>query len=295
MTPTQARAFLAVALKGSFSEAARSLGVSQPTITNQVREIERRHEVELFHRSGRGAALTPVGEALLPFIRRMFGSFEEAGSYLDEVRGLRRGHLRIGSYGPYDVMKVVARYRQRFPAVTLSVDFANSQILAEKLVDYELDIAVLGRIEQQPEFHTVPFRNPPLVVIAPRTAPWTARRSVSVRDLKDETIIRREPGSAARMAHDRLFAKARIAPARILQFGSREGVVSAVAEGIGVATIFDEGILPQDRVVKLKIAGAAISSRVDVVCLAGRRTDRLIAGFLDAAGQIVRETARPGG
>src|SRR5271166_5517609 len=66
MTPTQARAFLAVAMKGSFSEAARSLGVSQPTVTNQIKQIERRHEVELFYRTGRGASLTQVGEALLP-------------------------------------------------------------------------------------------------------------------------------------------------------------------------------------------------------------------------------------
>src|SRR6266851_327636 len=153
MTPTQARAFLAVALKGSFSEAARGLRVSQPTVTNQVKQIERRYDVELFYRRPRGAILTPVGEVLLPFIRRMFGSFEEASTYLDQVHGMRVGHLRVGSYGPYDVVKVVARYRKQFPAVSVSVDFFNSQILAEKLINYELDVAILGRIKHQPEFH----------------------------------------------------------------------------------------------------------------------------------------------
>src|ERR1700680_662738 len=140
MTPTQARAFLAVALKGSFSEAARSLNVSQPTVTTQVKQIERRDEVELFYRGPRGATLTPVGEALLPFIRRMFGSFEEAGAYLDQIHGVRAGHLRVGSYGPYDVVKVVARYGKRFPAISVAVDFANSQTLAERLINYELDV-----------------------------------------------------------------------------------------------------------------------------------------------------------
>src|SRR5882672_8247608 len=126
MTPTQARAFLAVALKGSFSEAARGLRVSQPTVTNQVKQIERRHEVELFYRRPRGATLTPAGEALLPFIRRMFGSFEEASSYLDGIHGMRIGQLRVGSYGPYDAVKVVARYGKKFPAISVSVDFFNS-------------------------------------------------------------------------------------------------------------------------------------------------------------------------
>jgi aminoethylphosphonate catabolism LysR family transcriptional regulator len=292
MTPTQARAFLAVAIKGSFSEAARSLRVSQPTVTSLVKQIERRYGVELFYRRPRGATVTPVGEALLPLIRRMFGSFEEASTYLDRIHGTRVGHLRVGSYGPYDVMKVVARYGNRFPAVSISVDFSNSQILAEKLINYELDVAFLGRIKSELAFHTLPFRKPPLVVIAPRKSPWIGRNSVTAKDLKDETIVRREPGSAAREAHDRLFEKARISPSRSLQFGSREGVVGAVAEGMGVATIFDEGNLPQDRVVKLKIAGAAIVSRVDVVCLADRRSNQLISSFLDVAQEILREAAR---
>ena len=273
MTPTQARTFLAVALKGSFSEAARSLRVSQPTVTNQVREIERRHEVELFYRGPRGAMLTAAGEALLPFVRRMFGSFEEAGAYLDQIHGMQVGHLRVGSYGPYDVVTAVARYARAFPAISVSVDFANSQVLSEQLINYELDVVFLGRIKSRPEFHTLPFRTPALVVIAPRVSPWTGRNAVSVRDLKDQTIVRREPGSAARAAHDRLFDKARVKQARTLQFGSREGVVGAVAEGVGVATIFDEGILPHDRVVKLRIAGPAVVSRVDVVCLADRRAN----------------------
>ncbi len=291
MTPTQARAFLAVALNGSFSRAARSLGVSQPTVTNQVRQIESRYGVELFRRGGRGAALTPVGESLLPFVRRTFASFEEATAYLDDVRGARRGELRIGSYGPYDVVKLVARYRARFPEVVLTVDIANSQTLADKLLKYELDVAVLGRIEPMTEFHTLPFRNPPLVVIAPRVAPWTARKSVSVRELQGQTLVCREPGSAARVAHDHLFENAKVPASRIVEFGSREGVVAAVAEGIGIGTIFDEGLIPQDRVVKLRLAGRTITSRVDVVCLAERRSNRLIAAFLAVTEETTRSSS----
>jgi LysR family transcriptional regulator, low CO2-responsive transcriptional regulator len=285
MTPSQARAFLAVALKGSFSEAARCIGVSQPTVTTQIKEIEREHEVELFCRSAHGATLTPAGQALVPFIQRMFSNFDEAGAYLDTLKGIHRGQLRIGSYGPYDVMKLVARYSARFPAVSVSVDFANSQILAEKLISYELDVAVMGRIKTEAKFHALPFRNPPLVAIAPRLAPWIGRSSVKISDFNGQTIVCREPGSAARAAHDHLLARGRVSPGRVAQFASREGVVNAVAEGIGIATIFDEGILPDDRVVKLKIAGADIHSKVEIVCLADRRKNKLIASFLSIAEQ----------
>jgi LysR family transcriptional regulator, low CO2-responsive transcriptional regulator len=290
MTPSQARAFLAVALKGSFSNAARSLRVSQPTVTNQVKAIERHYDVELFFRSGRGASLTPAGEALLPHVRAMFNSFEEANTVLLDLKGKRRGHLHVGSYGPYDVMTVVGRYRKRFPSVTLSVDFANSEILAEKLNNYELDVAVLGQIERQPQFDTLPFSRPPLVVIAPRTNTWIGRESVSAADLKDEIIVRREPGSLARLSHDQFFKKANIPSSRIHQFSSREGVINAVAEGVGVGTIFDEGFLPEDRVVKLKLAGPPVQTKVDVVCLANRRANPLISGFFEVAQEILSET-----
>src|SRR6185312_13878078 len=219
MTPTQARAFLAVAIKGSFSEAARSLRVSQPTVTSQVKELERRYSVELFRRNGRGAVLTPVGESLLPSVRRMFGSFEEANSLLVEIKGVQKGTLRIGSYGAFDVMKIVGRYQLQFPQVNLLVDFANSENLTEKLVNYDLDVAVVGPIKREPRFHVLPFRRPPLIVIAPRTSKWKGRRSVSVYDLKEEIIVRRERGSAARVTNDKFFEKVKIPPNRIFQFG----------------------------------------------------------------------------
>ena len=97
MTPTQARAFLAVATGGSFSGAAKRLNVSQPSVTTQVGSIERHYKVELFHRTGRGVQLSRAGTALLPMVRRLFTSLDEATAYLEDVRGQRHGYIRVGS------------------------------------------------------------------------------------------------------------------------------------------------------------------------------------------------------
>jgi LysR family transcriptional regulator, low CO2-responsive transcriptional regulator len=293
MTPVQARAFLAVATEGSFTAAARRLNLSQPTITSQVAQLEHHYKVELFHRSGRGVRLTGVGSALLPSIRRMFASFDEAVAYLEDTTGLRRGHLRVGSYGANDIMLLVTRYRRRFPAIAVSIDIANSNTLAEKLLRYDLDLAMLDRMDHHPEFQVLPFRTPLLVAIAPRTPPWDKRHSISVEEMRQNVLICREPGSATRAAFNRLFNEPSIAPHQLIQVGSREGMVSAVAAGAGIAAIFDEGLLPEDRVVKLRIAGSAISSRVDVVSLAERRTNQLIGGFLAIAKEFLRETKAP--
>jgi DNA-binding transcriptional LysR family regulator len=76
---------------------------------------------------------------------------------------------------------------------------------------------------------------------------------------------------------------------RLLEFGSREGVVSAVAEGAGLGAIFDEGVLADNRVIKLSIKGVDISSKVDLVWLGQRRASRLISDFLDVAREYLHE------
>jgi LysR family transcriptional regulator, low CO2-responsive transcriptional regulator len=266
MTPSQARAFLAVATEGSFTAAARRLAVSQPTVTTQVGDIEKKYNVELFHRTGRGAGLTPAGAVLLPVVRRMFASFEEALACLEEFREMRQGHLRIGAYGPYDVAALVARHKKRFPALCISVDIANSSTLAEKLLNYELDVALLDQIEEHPEFEVLPFRNPMLVVIVPRTKPWLGRRFISIEELRKQILVCREPGSATRAAFDRVVGLADRPAHRLIEFGSREGVVSAVAQGAGLGAMFDEGSLAENRLIKLSIKGVSIASKVDLVC-----------------------------
>ena len=167
MTPTQARAFLAVAIEGSFTGAAKRLNLSQPSVTTQVGLLERQYKVELFHRIGRGVRLTPAGNALLPTVRRLFTSLDEATAYLEDLRGQRQGYLRVGSYTPHRFIVLVARYKKRFPGASIWVEFANSQALAKKVLNYELDVAVTAREDALHSFHSLAFTSDTLIVLAP--------------------------------------------------------------------------------------------------------------------------------
>lgn len=289
MTPGQARAFQAVAMAGSFTAAAKALGVSQPTVTNQVRLIEARYKVELFHRSRRGVRLSVVGADLLHYVRRMFGNYEEAVAFLEEAQGMRQGHLRLGSYGPYGVIPMMARFRARYPEISVAVAFANSSDLALRLLQYELDVVVMTDIGHHPEFHVQPLSRPEMVVIAPRIGRWTRRNSITREELLKQPLICREPGSAVRVAFDQFVGSSQPGRGKILEISSREGVVGAVAEGLGLAMIFNEGILPESRVIKLQIKDVDVRSKVDVICLVERRRSPLISGFLAIASAFSAE------
>ncbi len=288
MTPAQARAFLAVAVEGGFTAAARSLNLSQPTITNQVKLIESRYKVELFQRSSRGVRLTEAGTRLLSIVRRMFGNFEEAVTFLEGVHGLREGHLRVGSYEPFEISRVVARYVERYPGVQVTAMLANSSELANRLLNYDVDVAVLSASERSDQLQAIPFRKPKLIAVAPRNATWSERVGLQVSEIAGHTLVMREPGSAARKAFEQLLLEAGISRVKFIVFDSREGVLSAVAAGIGVSAVFDEGLLPEDRVVKLPIRGCNIRSDVRLMCVKERRNNAPIRAFLEIASEMMR-------
>jgi LysR family transcriptional regulator, low CO2-responsive transcriptional regulator len=283
MTPAQARAFHAVAVAGSFTAAAHALNLSQPTLTHQVKLIESRYKVELFHRTSRGVRVTETGAQLLSIVRRMVGSYDEAVAFLEEVHGMRQGHLRVGSYEPYDLSRVLARFVERYPGIHITARFANSPELASMLANYEVDVAVLAASERRAEFLAVPFRQPRLIVVAPRTRPWTGRRGIRPAELTNQTLIVREAGSAARQAFEKLLLEAGISRARLFEFSSREGVLSAVAAGLGLSAVFDEGLLPDERIVRLPIRGCSIRLDVQVMHLRERRSNAPIRAFLEFA------------
>ena len=287
MTPAQARTFHMVAVAGSFTAAAKSLHLSQPTLTHQVKLIERRYNVELFHRTSRGVRLTATGAGLLAIVRRMFAGYDEAVAFLEEVHGMRQGHLRVGSYEPYDLSRMLARFIERYPGIQVSARFANSPDLSSRLMQYELDVAVLAGSEHRKEFLAMPFRRPRLIAIAARNSTWAKRDSVRPADFASQTLIVREAGSTARQAFEQLLLEAGISKARHFEFNSREGVLSAVAAGMGISAIFDEGLLPEDRIVRLPIKGCNIRSNIEVACLKERRNSAPIRAFLGIANELV--------
>src|SRR5687768_13461963 len=112
MNLAQLRAFHAVAAAGGFTRAAARLGVTQPTLSGQVKALEEAYGVELIERRGRQLALTEIGTALLDLTRRIFGLADEAEQLLGAARGLERGHLRLGADAPYHVLPALGAFTQ---------------------------------------------------------------------------------------------------------------------------------------------------------------------------------------
>lgn len=287
MTPVQMRSFHAVAKTGSFSKAAVTLHVSQPTVTTQVRLLEETYGVELFsRRPGQGVQLSETGKALFSITQLAFATIEEAVNLLKETSGLRAGRLRVAAVGPGQVAKIVAAFHRRYPQVDLAVTFGNSKEVEDALLGYRADVGLLGEFREFDRFHVARYSEPEIVVLAGRGHPWSKRREIKIAELAGQPMIMREPGSETRRVLERAARKAAIALRPVMEIGSREGLMAAVADGIGLGAASEEELPPESELTPLRVRDADMFTHIDIACLLERRSARLHRAFFEAAAEV---------
>ena len=285
MRLTQLRSFHAVATEGSFTRAAQSLHVSQPTVTTQVRQLEELYQVELFHRTGRRVRPTVIGERLLQLSRQMFSLEHEAVQVLRDAGELRSGHLRVAAVGPSHVTRMLAAFNQTYPDVQISVGTGNSEDVLSRLLDYRADVGVLAQVLKDKRFVSVPYSEHPIVIFCNAGHRFARRRSNRTTELQDEKLTLREQGATTRKAIESALKAAGVQPQVVMEIASREIIREAVLEGLGVAAVSEVEYVPGAGLHAVRISDALVRTYAHVVCLAERRDMRLIRAFFETIGK----------
>jgi aminoethylphosphonate catabolism LysR family transcriptional regulator len=285
---TQLRAFHLVAQAGSFTRAARAGGVSQPTLSAQVRALEASHGVSLFDRRGRGVTLTPLGQTLFAVTTRLFAVEDEAEALLAGARSLTRGHLRVAADSATHVMPLLAELKRRHAGLTFSLRIGNSSDVLEQILDYAADVAVTAKQTSDPRIHSLALRTDRLVVFVPRTHPWAERRHIGIAELGGCDLVVRERGSITREVFEARLAEAGVRPGTLIEVQTREAVREAVAAGFGLGTVFDSELGQDPTIQALDVRDADLTVGEYVVCLEERRRIPLVRGFLETAQAAIQ-------
>lgn len=224
--------FAAIADHEHVSRAAAELGMSQPALSAQLRVLEREVGVALVQPSGRGVRLTDAGHVVHRYARRVNAAVASLEEEVAALRGLARGHLRLGAsqtIAAYLLAGWLAELHRSHPGVGLSVRVTNTDSLVELVRNEEIDLAVVAANVTHPDLDAERLGEDRLVLIAP-----PGREPI---DLARRTLILREPGSATRRTVERSLADAGIRPAATMELGATEGIKQAVAAGLGVAFV----------------------------------------------------------
>lgn len=298
MNLTYLRAFHAVASQGSFVRAAAALHVSQPTLSEQVRALERSYGVLLFDRTGRRVTLTDLGAELLDVTRQMFGLADEAARILGSARELHAGRIRIGADAPVHVMPLLAAIRDRYPGVRVALSTGNSEQVLADLRARRADVVITASDDATADgLYAVTLRRDPVVAFVSHRHPLADRTELPLADLADHPLVVRERGSTTRRVLERGLARIGRSLAdwpELIEVDSREAVHAAVAVGLGVGVVTG-GELPHDpRVGALDLSGPDLVATERLVCRTDSRRSRLVRAVFDLATERGGAPETPG-
>ncbi|MCG6493780.1 LysR family transcriptional regulator [Kitasatospora sp. A2-31] len=237
----QLRYFVAVAETRHFTRAAEAAHVAQPSLSQQIRALERELGAELFHRTRGNIALTDAGDALLPLARRILADTESARLAVQETVQLRRGRVRLGappslctSLVP-DVLRV---FRDRYPGVALLVREGGSRDLVRTLAAGELDLALIitpPSGEAAPALDVTELLHEELVLVS-RSAEGR-RRKVRVAELRGRPLVMFREGYDVREATLEACRAAGFEPEFAVEGGEMDAVLGFVGAGLGPAVL----------------------------------------------------------
>ncbi len=286
MLHSQLRSFHAVAREGGFTAASKSIHIGQSTVSTQIKALEDKYGVTLFHRPGNGVEISDCGKALFRISQRIFQLEEEARDLLSSYGKLLTGDLRVGAVGPYHATGMLAMFNKLYPGIKLTVTLGNSMEMVDLLLSYAVDVAVLAHTEDNPAIHALPFSRHPVIVFVNAEHPFANRRQVKMEDLQGQRFVHREKGSTTRLAFEEALKMAGVTVDPIMELGSREAVWLAVEQGIGIGVVSDIEFNPHPNLRPLKILDAEIYTTAHITCLSDRIDSTLVRTFFEIARSI---------
>jgi aminoethylphosphonate catabolism LysR family transcriptional regulator len=296
MRHVQLRAFHHVALSGSFSRAAEALHVTQPAISDQIRKLEEQYDTLLFNRAKRQVTLTWAGRDLFEITRRLFDAEDQALQLLSENRAMQGGTLRIMADSAAHVLQILARFRQRFPAVQVVIRAGNSAQVRAALQDYSADLGVIGEVPDGDAFDHILLNATPITAFVADTHPLARAAGLTLRQLAGHKLVLRESGSKTRTKLEQAAAAQAITLTPAIEAEGREAVREIVASGAGVGFVSGAEFVADKRLVAIPILDAqGLLMEEALICLAERRSGKMVRAFMETARALQTEADQAAG
>jgi DNA-binding transcriptional LysR family regulator len=275
------RSFRAVAEHGGFRAAAEALGVSQPTLSTHIAELEAELRVSLLSRTTRRVRLTRMGERFLARARRAMDDLQTAAIELQNEAALERGRVVLActpSLVSHAVPPALRAFRQKYPAIAVEVLDEASGTVERRVVEGEADIAVGPRPERVASLAYHQLTRDRFVALFPVDAIDARTQAINLADLAGQQFISMMPGTSMRITIERAFAAAGLSYEPAFEVRNHSSVLGLAEAGLGIA------ILPESVVVN------TTNRRTQTVAVRNPEIVRDI-GILQRRGEVLSPAA----
>ena len=194
------QSLITVAEMKNFSQAARKLQLTQPAISQHIRRLEKEYDVTIFQKTQNGLVLTPEGEIIYKYARRIESLYLSMESRIIDSKK-KSYSLRVGISHTSEstiIVETLAKYSTDTKDINIKVYSDTIKKLYEKLENYEIDLAIVeGKITDK-KFSNILLDSDSLLLAMNKSNPLSNKKSISINELKKERIILRSPGSETR-------------------------------------------------------------------------------------------------
>jgi len=250
-TLQQLRILKAVATEKSFTKAAEILYISQPSLSKQIKTLEKNLDILLINRENNKISLTENGKLFLQYSERILALCEESCRALIDLKNGNRGNLTVGAsqtIGTYLMPRFLALFAQNYPQIDLKVQVNSTRIIAKNVLNREVDIAVVGGeipYELRKKLQVEDFVEDELSLIIPKSHPFAKKKIINKDDLYHLNFITLNSNSTIRRFIDNVLKQNDIETKQlkiIMQLNSIGGIKTAVSLGLGAAFVSSSAI-----------------------------------------------------
>jgi DNA-binding transcriptional LysR family regulator len=268
--------FYTVAKRLSFTKAAAELFITQPAVTKHIHELEEQYNAKLFERKGNRITLTEAGALLLSHAEKVDQLYRDIAFEINALsKHKQKGLLRIGAsttVSQYIVAPLLAKFRNQFPDIELTLITANTEQIEKALLDKEIEIGIIEGYSKNNEISYQPFLKDELVLVCSSNHPLANKNELTLDELKNVRFIRREQGSGTLEVIEHALKQVGFNPhdmATEIRLGNTESIKSYLMNAPCMSFLSIHAITDEVKKGELKI--------IDVANLSIERTFYLIS------------------
>lgn len=269
MTLRHMKIFVTVCREKSITLAAKKLYISQPAVSNAIKELEAYYGTPLFDRISKKIYLTEAGKTVYHYAIHINSLFDELEA---AVKGSdTSGQLRIGSsitIGTHLMPDYIKNFSERFPNIQTFVTIDSSDVIEKLVLENELDFALIEGIIHSENIISTDFIQDELIVICDINNPLLKNESLSIDQLTSQHFLMREKNSGTRELAESILSLHNIPLNPLWESSSTEAIVHGVTKGIGISILplqLVQDYIDRNQIARLNVNGLKFNRQYHII------------------------------
>lgn len=282
----QLKVFRQVAILMNYTKAADKLGLTQPAVSIQLKQLETNLDIFLFEKIGKTLFLTPAGKELKQFCDELFISFDNIDMTLSGLKGELAGDFCLSAVtsAKYFVPHLLGAFHKRHPKVNFHLDIVNREQIIRRLQENKDDLVIMGLVPDSMALAKHSFVDNQIVLIASPQHALAKRKSIPLKELEEHAFIHREKGSGTRKALEEVLNANSVQLSVNMTLGNSETIKQAVMADLGISAVSRHSValeLATDTLVELKVEGFPLVRSWYVVHHESKHLSPIAQAFVD--------------